>query len=96
MPTTTFASRVLPVSGLRVDALLDEEGMEHSHSSEIPDPQVPARSKRRSFTRDYKMRILREHEAASKGGRGVLLRREPSPAAPPPQHSPHRAERVLR
>jgi len=42
----------------------------------IPDPQVDQVAKRRSFTREYKQRILRLYEAASPAERGVLLRRE--------------------
>ena len=42
----------------------------------IPDPQVPQVAKRRSFTAEYKQRILRLYEAASPAERGVLLRRE--------------------
>lgn len=44
--------------------------------SSVPDPQVPARAKRRSFTREYKLAVLREYEAATQGERGALLRRE--------------------
>lgn len=39
--------------------------------------EVPARATRRSFTREYKLRIVREAKAASKdGGVGEILRRE--------------------
>ncbi|KQC34712.1 transposase, partial [Frankia sp. ACN1ag] len=42
-----------------------------------PDPEVPARARRRSFTAAYKSRILAEYEAAtSPGAKGVILRRE--------------------
>jgi len=42
------------------------------------DPEVVARPKRRSYTAEYKVRILREAEAAAaiRGGIGALLRRE--------------------
>jgi len=43
---------------------------------EIPDPQVPARAKRRSFTKAYKLRVLREYEVASAAERAALMRRE--------------------
>ena len=44
----------------------------------IPDPEVVADAKRRTFTLEYKMRILAEAEAAKdhSGGVGALLRRE--------------------
>jgi len=42
-----------------------------------PDPEVVADAKRRTFTADYKLRILREAEVAkASGGVGALLRRE--------------------
>ena len=43
-----------------------------------PDPEVVADAKRRTFTAEYKQRILAEAEAAAAqpGGTGALLRRE--------------------
>ena len=42
-----------------------------------PDPEVVAQAKRRSFTADYKQRILAETDLAKgSGGVGALLRRE--------------------
>lgn len=43
---------------------------------EVPDPQVPERAKRRSFTAKYKAEILAEYDRLDREGRGVLLRRE--------------------
>ena len=47
-------------------------------SSSRPDPEVVAKAKRRTFSTEYKIRILEEADAASAtpGGVGVLLRRE--------------------
>ena len=46
-------------------------------SRPAPDPEVEARPKRRSFTAEYKRRILREADAAkAQGELGALLRRE--------------------
>src|SRR5215469_4062039 len=47
-------------------------------SASRPDPEVTAKAKRRTFTADYKQRILREADsaAATPGGIGALLRRE--------------------
>jgi len=43
----------------------------------VPDPEVTAKAKRRRFTPQYKLRILREADAlVSTGGVGELLRRE--------------------
>jgi len=42
-----------------------------------PDPQVPAKARRRVFSPGYKLRILAEYEAATApGAKGALLRRE--------------------
>lgn len=43
-----------------------------------PDPEVVAKAKRRTYTAEYKQRILAEAEtaAATRGGLGALLRRE--------------------
>lgn len=47
-------------------------------SASRPDPEVVAKPKRRTFTAEYKQRILQEAEAAAAtpGGVGALLRRE--------------------
>jgi hypothetical protein len=49
-----------------------------SASAWRPDPEVVARAKRRTYTAEYKQRILKEAEttAATRGGIGALLRRE--------------------
>jgi len=42
-----------------------------------PDPEVPAKSQRRRFTIEYRLRILKEADACTKrGALGALLRRE--------------------
>jgi len=42
-----------------------------------PDPEVPERAKRRQFSAEYKLRILREADARKGSGEiGALLRRE--------------------
>jgi transposase len=42
-----------------------------------PDPEVPPRARRRSFTGEYRMAILREADACKQPGEvGALLRRE--------------------
>lgn len=47
-------------------------------STARPDPEVVAKPKRRTYTAEYKQRILEEAEAAAatRGGLGALLRRE--------------------
>ncbi|MGH3097088.1 MAG: transposase [Streptosporangiales bacterium] len=41
-----------------------------------PDPQVPARAKRRTYSAKYKAKILSEYDGLDRDGRGALLRRE--------------------
>ncbi len=41
-----------------------------------PDPEVPERARRRSFTAKYKLEVLAAYEAAELGERGAILRRE--------------------
>ncbi len=43
---------------------------------DVPDPQVPERAKRRTYTAKYKAEILAEYYAADRDGRGALMRRE--------------------
>ena len=46
-------------------------------SAGVPDPELVERPKRRRFTAEYKLRILREADACSRPGEiGALLRRE--------------------
>ena len=40
------------------------------------DPEVPERARRRSFSAQYKLRILAEYERCDPGAKGALLRRE--------------------
>jgi len=43
---------------------------------EVPDPQVPERASRRTYTAKYKLEVLAEYDAADRAGKGALLRRE--------------------
>jgi transposase-like protein len=42
----------------------------------VPDPQVPERAHRRTFTAKYKLAILEEYERTDRAERGAILRRE--------------------
>ena len=45
--------------------------------SQVPDPEVVPRAKRRQYTAEYKLRIVEEADSCSKPGEiGALLRRE--------------------
>ena len=41
-----------------------------------PDPEVLAKPKRRTFTNEYKQRILKEYAKTEVGKKGAILRRE--------------------
>ncbi len=43
---------------------------------DVPDPQVPERPKRRTYTAKYKRDILTEYDRLGRQERGALLRRE--------------------
>jgi len=43
---------------------------------ERPDPEVPGRARRRTFTAQYKQQVLAACEAAPDGEKGAVLRRE--------------------
>lgn len=43
---------------------------------DVPDPQVPERARRRTYTARYKRDVLAEYEACDRAGKGALLRRE--------------------
>ena len=47
-----------------------------AESAARPDPEVPGKPRRRQFSAEYKLRILREAEACGEGELGALLRRE--------------------
>jgi transposase len=43
---------------------------------ERPDPEVPEKARRRTFTAQYKQEVLAAYEAAPDGEKGAVLRRE--------------------
>jgi transposase len=47
-----------------------------SSTNQVPDPEVPARARTRTWSAAYKARILAEYESCDKAGKGALLRRE--------------------
>lgn len=59
--------------GLVDDGRVDDPGPEAGR----PDPEVEPKAKRRTFTAEYKARILAEYDAATEPGeKGAILRRE--------------------
>lgn len=58
-------------------ALVLSEASRPTRSASDPDPEVPAKARRRRFTAQYKLRILEEAERCTEPGEvGALLRRE--------------------
>jgi transposase len=47
-----------------------------STQQQVPDPEVPAKQRSRSYSAAYKARILDEYDRRDKAGKGALLRRE--------------------
>ena len=43
---------------------------------ERPDPEVPEKARRRTFTAQYKQEVLAAYDAAASGEKGAILRRE--------------------
>jgi hypothetical protein len=41
-----------------------------------PDPELPERARRRTFTAKYKLEVLAAYDAASDGEKGAMLRLE--------------------
>ena len=63
------------------DTVPPEQQQEHQQANElevqIPDPEVVPQAKRRRFTAEYKLRILKEADGCTKPGQiGEMLRRE--------------------
>ena len=67
---TNKVSTLLRAPGVEDPGRVDGAGVER------PDPEVPERAKRRTFTAKYKLEILAEYAAAPEGTKGALLRRE--------------------
>jgi transposase-like protein len=53
-----------------------DAGQVTGERQERPDPEVPERARRRTFTATYKQEILAAYEAAPEGEKGAILRRE--------------------
>jgi transposase len=63
--------------GSRAASVAERSGSSGREALGVPDPEVVAVAKRRSFTREYKMRIVEEVDRCRHPGEvGMLLRRE--------------------
>ena len=55
---------------------IDDPGRVDGAGTQRPDPEVPERARRRTFTAEYKVEILAAYDAAPDGEKGAVLRRE--------------------
>ncbi len=71
----------LPEMTSKVTTLVRAAGMEDpgrvaDDATQRPDPEVPERARRRTFTAKYKLEVLAAYDAAPDGEKGAVLRRE--------------------
>jgi len=71
----------LPEMASKVTTLVRAAGMEDpglvaEDATQRPDPEVPERARRRTFTAKYKLEVLAAYDAAPDGEKGAVLRRE--------------------
>jgi transposase len=71
----------LPEMTSKVRTLVCTAGMEDpgrvaDDATQRPDPEVPERARRRTFTARYKLEVLAAYDAAPDGEKGAVLRRE--------------------
>ena len=71
----------LPEMTSKVTTLVRAAGMEDpgrvaEDARRRPDPEVPERARRRTFTATYKLEVLAAYDAAPDGEKGAVLRRE--------------------
>jgi transposase-like protein len=55
---------------------MDDPGRVADDATQRPDPEVPERARRRTFTAKYKLEVLAAYDAAPDGEKGAVLRRE--------------------
>src|SRR6516225_7641316 len=72
----SFPEMTGKVTRLDPVARIDEPGRVDGDGTRRPDPEVPERARRRTFTAQYKLEIVAAYEAAPEGEKGALLRRE--------------------
>ena len=55
---------------------IEDPGRVDGAGTRRPDPEVPERARRRTFTARYKLEVLAAYDAAPDGEKGAVLRRE--------------------
>jgi len=66
----TTATALVPTAGL------GDAGRVSDEPQRRPNPEVPERARRRTFTAQYKLDVLAAYDAAGPGEKGAILRRE--------------------
>ena len=56
--------------------VVGDAGQVTGERQERPDPEVPEKARRRTFTAQYKLDVVAEYDAAATGEKGAVLRRE--------------------
>ncbi|MCV7029289.1 transposase [Mycobacterium sherrisii] len=64
------------VTTLVCAAGMEDPGRVADDATQRPDPEVPERARRRTFTVKYKLEVLAAYDAAPEGEKGAVLRRE--------------------
>jgi len=67
---TVNSTKVLQATGI------EDPGRVSGAGTRRPDPEVPERARRRTFTAKYKLEVLAAYDAAPDGEKGAVLRRE--------------------
>jgi transposase len=64
------------VATLARAAGMEDPGRVADDATRRPDPELPERARRRTFTAKYKLEVLAAYDAAPDGEKGAVLRRE--------------------
>ena len=71
-----FPEMTSKVTRLARAAGMEDPGRVADDATQRPDPEVPERARRRTFTAKYKLEVLAAYDAAPDGEKGAVLRRE--------------------
>jgi transposase len=71
-----FPEMTSKVTTLACAAGMEDPGRVADDVTRRPDPEVPERARRRTFTAKYKLEVLVAYDAAPDGEKGAVLRRE--------------------
>ena len=66
----------MTVTALDRALVAGDAGRVTGERQERPDPEVPEKARRRTFTAQYKLDVLAAYDAAEPGEKGAILRRE--------------------